>query len=122
MRKTGLAMAASAALLLPAAALGTVGDLKGFGSASCGELAYAWNTVGGEERAQIVVAVGQWAFGYLSGRNAERPLAARKNISALDNDETAYFILDQCAEYPQVYVYQVVDVIFEAAPAFGTGV
>jgi len=120
MKKFGLACAAAAFALSGAAA--AQGDLKGFGTAQCGDLVNIWDGATYEERGQILLAVGQWTFGYLSGRNAELRLADRKELAALDSDGTALFILTQCRDFPDVFVYQIADIIYEAAPFVSPGV
>mgnify|MGYP001226818981 FL=1 len=100
----------------------SAGDLKGFGSVDCYSVVNAWNASGAADRDKMLTAIGQWSFGYLSGRNATVAVSQRKELASLDNDQTAMFILNQCASYPGLYIYQIVDVIYDAAPYVGTGV
>lgn len=116
--KTGARLSGALAGLLAAGAAGVAlsGDLKGFGSAQCGELNAAWNESGADDRALLAVALGQWAFGYMSGRNVENPPAERRELAAFENDSTAAFILGQCRTYPNFYVVQIVDALYDSAP------
>ena len=119
MKKFAFVCAVSAAVALQGAA--SAGDLKGFGTAVCSDITNLWDTADYEGRSQMVLAIGQWTFGYLSGRNADAPLGRRRELGALDNDDTALFIITQCRDFPNVYVYDIVDVIYEAAPYMSAG-
>lgn len=111
MRKTFIAAASAAAIAWsPAAAQ----DLMGFGAVQCGQLARTYAEADMIARSQMVLALGQWSFGYLSGRNAGETVS--KDISALDSDRTALFIIDVCGKNPGYVVYEVVEAIYQAAP------
>lgn len=114
MRKFAVVCAIAVAAALPGAA--SAGDIRGFGAAACSDITGLWDAADYEARSQIVTAIGQWTFGYLSGRNADAPLGHRRELGALDNDDTALFIITQCRDFPNVYVYDIVDVLYEAAP------
>lgn len=120
MNRTVFACASAAALALMCVSA-SAGDLKGFGSAQCSQLTDVWNAANPSERDTMIMAIGQWTFGYLSGRNAELQVSQRKELSALDNNKTATFIIEQCADFPSAFMYQIVDVIFEAAPVMSPG-
>ncbi|MBL4620225.1 MAG: hypothetical protein JKX88_09035 [Marinicaulis sp.] len=119
MKKT--IFAAAWFVLVLSFATASAGDVKGLGTAACSEISDAWNGSDLDARSLYTVAIGQWAFGYLSGRNAELPQSQRKELASLDNDETAFFVLEQCKANPSYFVYQIVDVIFDAAPNASVG-
>ena len=114
------ACAASALCIMTAPA--SAGDLKGYGTAACSDIVTLWQMSSVAERDGVLTALGQWSFGYLSGRNMQAPRGQRKELASFDNDQTAFFIVEQCAAYPNARVYQIVDVIYDAAPYMTGGV
>jgi hypothetical protein len=119
MRKFAVSCALTAAAALNGAA--SAGDLQGFGAAQCANITSLWDAADYDGRSQMLLAIGQWTFGYLSGRNADAPLGQRRELQALDSDDTALFIVTQCRDFPGVYVYDIVDIIYEAAPLMSAG-
>lgn len=114
MKKLGAACLAGGFVLLTSMA--SASDLRGFGTATCSQISSAWNGATTNDRKDMVLAIGQWTFGYLSGRNMEIASNYRKNLDALDNDDTALFIVTQCASLPNAYVVQIADAIYDALP------
>lgn len=113
MKKLALGVASAAALC---AATAHAGDAMGIGAARCDEVAGLWDNAGAAERSQLLIAIGQWSFGYLSALNAGAPVNARRELGRFDNDDTANFIISRCREFPNVYIYDIVDIIYEATP------
>lgn len=105
-------VAGAAVCAMPAAAF----DMKGAGTAPCATLRQAYDNASVSGKYEFVIGVGQWAFGYLTGRNAEVAVSRRKDLAQLNSDETAYFILDMCARRPDIVVYQIVDAIYAELP------
>ncbi|MBI1364737.1 MAG: hypothetical protein GC153_02105 [Alphaproteobacteria bacterium] len=114
MRKSILACVAAAALAATGAS--AAGVASGIGINRCGDLynAYATASAGGQQA--LIIAVGQWAYGYMTGRNSEQPKANWKDLGALDVDSGAGLVLKQCASHPSLYVIEVVDAIYDALP------
>lgn len=110
-----LAACLAGAVVLAASSV-SASDMRGFGTSTCGQITSVWNQAGTADRKDMVLAIGQWTFGYLSGRNAEVASNYRKDLDMLDNDETALFIVEQCAGSPGVYVVQIVNAIYDAMP------
>jgi hypothetical protein len=109
----GAAAAACAALL---AAPAIAYDMKGVGTARCDVLVQAFSNAGDVQKKEFITGIGQWAFGYLTGRNAELPRDRRKALDPLTSDDTAVFVLNTCNRYPNAVVYQIVDLIFDELP------
>lgn len=102
--------------VLAFASAASASDLRGFGTATCGQITNVWNQASTADRQDMVLAIGQWTFGYFSGRNMEVASNYRRNLDILDNDETALFIISQCAGAPAVYVVQIADAIYNEMP------
>ncbi|MEM9705644.1 MAG: hypothetical protein AAF850_06150 [Pseudomonadota bacterium] len=118
-RLFGLVIAA--AMLLCQASPAAAVDGKGFGTAQCARLNTVVENANVSQREQITIALHQWVFGYLSGRNAQSPETAR-SLESLDADATAVFVLSMCRLTPGKYVYSIVNEIYEALPYAGPSV
>ena len=114
MRKFLTAAAVAGVVLYASAA--SAYDMKGVGTAKCDVLVNAFTSAPQSEKLAFVTGIGQWAFGYMTGRNGELPRNRRKDLAPLSSDDTAVFILRQCGNYPNAFVYQIVDVIFDELP------
>lgn len=113
MKSIVAAVAAALALVAPANAVSVAG---GIGVSNCGNVRAAYDNGNPALQSDIVLAVGQWAYGYMTGRNAENPRNAWKDLSALTIDETAGLVLVQCGRHPSLMLGEVVDVIYDALP------
>lgn len=98
----------------------SAGDIKGLGTSSCYDMVSLWNRSGVDTRDLILVSLGQWSFGYFSGRNQELQPAYQRSLAGLDNNRTAAVMIDVCSRNQSLYVYQVADAIFQALP-YGRG-
>jgi hypothetical protein len=116
------ALACIAALSLAAAPAQASAILGGVGTATCAELRYAFDNGSGSDRQALFVAVGQWVFGYYSGRNQEQPSGFWRDLSGFEGvDGTALFILEQCGSYPSLTIIEMADIIYNNLPyASGT--
>lgn len=111
-----IALACAAVISLAAVPAHSAQVAGGMGTAQCGDLTDAYKSSQQAAKQTFVIAVGEWAFGYMTGRNAEKPQAQWKDLSVVDIDEAAVFIISQCQSYPDYYVGTIVDVIYDALP------
>ena len=108
--------AAAASLVLSLSSQAFAFDVKGFGSTPCYDLTNLWSRSGPDTRDLVLTSLGQWSFGYFTGRNQELSPAYQRSLSGLDNDCTAAVIVELCSRNQNLYVYQVADAIFQALP------
>jgi hypothetical protein len=111
-----IALVCAAAVSLAGGAAQSAQVAGGMGTAKCGELTNVYQGADMSLKQDFVIAIGEWAFGYMTGRNAQQAAANWKDLSVIDIDETALFIISQCQSYPAYYIGQIVDVIYDALP------
>ncbi len=120
MKIRSIAALAAGALLTFATTGAHASDVKGLGSSSCYDIVSIWNRGGADTRDVLLLSLGQWSFGYFSGRNQELAPAYQRSLANLDNNRTAALIVDVCGRNQNLYVYQVADAIFLNLP-YGRG-
>ncbi|GEM_PF-5275100 len=104
-------------LATPAAA----SDVLGIGSVQCSQFNSTFGNLGAADQADVRIGLHQWSFGYFSGRNAQAGGQAR-DLSGLDFDDTADYIITQCQYYPNIRIFEIADTIYENLPYDGPGV
>ncbi len=116
-----ISIVAAAALSLGATTMSNAAVGIGIGTVRCGAFTNNYAQMGAADQADVRIGVHQWAYGYFTGRNRENP-GQTKDVSGLTYNETANFIIAQCRQYPNAYLYEVADVIYEALPYDTAGV
>lgn len=111
---------AAVSVLSCATSSASAADVKGLGSSSCYDIVSLWNRSAADTRDIMLMSLGQWSFGYFSGRNQELSASYQRSLAGLDNNRTAAVIVDVCSRNQNLYVYQVADAIFQALP-YGRG-
>ena len=113
----GVILGSIAAAILAATGVQAGTAASGIGVSLCGDVYDAYSSASASGRDALVTAVGQWAFGYMTGKNSGLPQGSWKDVGAVGADTTGALIIDQCGDYPTLRVGEIVDVIYDALPS-----